>query len=318
MSPLCSIVDDFLVAGRAGGWSATTVSQYRWHLSRWLTWLAGQGVSEVGQVTAALLRAYGAEQADCYAPATRRVSAVAIRSLLRWCAEEELLPDARLAAKIRIPRAPKLAQRTMRVAEVDALLAACDTPVQRGLTAAQAEATRLRNAALISLMFDSFLRAHELCGLRVEHVEMAGQRVLVSGKGGKREYIRFGPDTAARLSAWLAVRVGFAACPALFVGITGNTPGMGLTTPGLRAILRALGRRAGVEGVSPHAFRRGAAVAALEAGASSRWVQAQGRWEDLRMVDLYSQRLETEQQFDRWSPVGQLHGGRNGAEKATL
>lgn len=304
---LQSVVDDFLTAGRAGGWASSTVAQYRWHLGRWLAWMAEQGVQEVGEVTPALLRQFGAQQADDYSPATRRVAAVAVRSLLRWCAEEELLPNPKLADKIKIPRAPRLAQRTMRVAEVDALLAACEQPV-RGLTAAQGEATRLRNAAMISLMFDAFLRAHELCGLRLEHLDMAGLRVLVNGKGGKREFIRFGPETADRLRAWLAVRGGFATCDALFVGITGNTPGQRMTTPGLRGILRKLGERAGVDGVSPHAFRRGAAVAALEAGAPSRWVQAQGRWEDLRMVDLYSQRLETERSFDRWSPVGQLNG----------
>lgn len=311
------VVDEFLTAGRAGGWSSSTVDQYRWHLTRWVAWMAARGVVDVDQVTAALLRQYGAEQADGYAPATRRVAAIAVRSLLRWCVDEELLSDAKLAEKIKIPRAPRLAQRTMRTGEVDALLAACDAPVQRGLTGAQGEATRLRNAAMISLMFDAFLRAHELCGLRLEHLDLAGLRVTVNGKGGKREFIRFGPETAERLRAWLAVRCDYARCDALFVGITGNTPGMGLTTPGLRGIMRALGKRAGVEGVSPHAFRRGAAVAALEAGAPSRWVQAQGRWEDLRMVDLYSQRLETDRAFDRWSPVGQLngHNGRpNGAE----
>lgn len=313
---LRNAVDEFLIAGRAGGWASTTVSQYQWHLERWLSWMSERGFDRIDQVSPALLRQFGAEQADGYAPATRRVSAITLRSFLRWCVDDGLLADAKLAEKIKIPKAPKLAQRTMRVSEIDTLLAALDEPV-KGLTAAQGEATRLRNAAMICLMFDSLLRAHELCNLRMEHLDIQGMRVLVSGKGGKREFIRFGVDTAARLRAWLTLRADYARSDALFVGVTGNTPGKGITTAGLRAILRKLGERAGIEGVSPHAFRRGAAVAALEAGASSRWVQLQGRWDDLRMVDVYSQRLETEQGFDRWSPVGQLNGHTNGVKNPT-
>lgn len=310
-------IDEFLTDGRAGGWSASTVSQYRWHLQRWLAWLALHQVHELSEITTALLRQFGAEQADGYAPATRRVSAITLRSFLRWCFDEGLLADKKLWERIKIPAVARRAQRTMRVEEIAALLAVCDAPAPGGVAPEQGEATKLRNAAIICLMLDSFLRAHELCNLRREHVDIDSMRTLVSGKGGKREFIRFSTATAVRLRAWLEVREDYARCDALFVGIAGNTPGQPLTPSGLRVILRRLGERAGIDGVSPHAFRRGAAVAALEAGAPSRWVQLQGRWDDLRLVDVYSQRLETERMFDRYSPVGQLNGNGNGATHPT-
>ncbi|MBK8211596.1 MAG: site-specific integrase [Rhodospirillales bacterium] len=80
--------DEYLVAGRAGGWSPATQAQYGWHLARFGAWLAEQGCYQPDGLTRALLRGYGAALADVYSPATRQVSAIAIRSWLRWMAEE--------------------------------------------------------------------------------------------------------------------------------------------------------------------------------------------------------------------------------------
>ncbi len=302
-------IREWLLAGRASGWSIATCNQYRWHLDRCQTWLADHGAHHLADLTSVLLREYAASLADAYAPATRRVAAIALRSFLRWCAEEGCLPNsAALLRAIRVPRVPQQAQRTMTSQEVSLLLAACEEPAPNGLSDVQARAVSLRNAAIIALLFDALLRSHELCRLQVSDVDMVRQRVLVRGKGGKRSWVRFGEDTAGRLLPWLAVRPGFAASPILFCGIGGNTPGGPLTTNGLRAILRRLGRRAGVDHVSPHAFRRGGAVAQLEAGAPSRLVQLHGRWDNLEMVEVYTRQIEADRLFDAYSPMAHLNG----------
>lgn len=306
----------FLLSGRAGGWSPATETQYRWHLQRWRAWLAQRQVVDVGQVTAAILREYGASLAGLYALATRRVAAISLRSFLRWCQEEEILPDGeKLAKAIKTPKVPRQAQRTVSSAEVERLFGACDDPVRDGLSQRAAQAAALRNAAMISLLFDSLLRAHELVGLTVADLDLERERVKVRGKGGKVAFVRYGHDTAARLRAWLEVREGVAACGRLFVAIGGNTPGKELTTNGLRSILKRIGARAGVEGLTTHAFRRGGAVAQLEAGAPSRLVQLHGRWDDIRMIEVYTQQLEADSLFDRYSPIEQL--GRNGHKLGT-
>lgn len=309
-------IRQFLLSGKAGGWAVTTEAQYRWQLERWRLVMAEMGIFDVDQVTASALREFGAGLAGHYALATRRVAAISLRSFLRWCDSEEMLTDGdKLAKQVKPPRVPQQVQRTVSSAEIERLFDACVEPVKNGLSLAAADAARLRNAAIISLLFDSLLRSHELCRLVTGDLDLDKQRVLVRGKGGKKSWVRYGEDTAERLRAWLAVRGTVAKSDLLFVGCGGSTPGKGLTPNGLRAILKRIGKRAGVEDLSTHAFRRGGAVAQLEAGAPSRVVQMHGRWETIQMVETYSRGLDADSLFDRYSPIGQL--SRNGHSKET-
>lgn len=309
-------IRQFLLSGKAGGWAETTEAQYRWQLERWRLAMAEKGINQVDQITSAAVREFGAGLAGHYALATRRVAAISLRSFVKWCDTEGLLADGeKLMKAIKAPRVPQQAQRTISSAEIERLFDACEEPVKCGLSDAAAEAARLRNVAIMSLLFDSLLRSHELCRLVIGDLDLEKQRVLVRGKGGRKEWVRYGADTAERLRSWLAVRDTVAKSDLLFVGVGGVTPGKGLTPNGLRAILKRIGKRAGVEDLTTHAFRRGGAVAQLEAGAPSRVVQMHGRWQTIGMVETYSQQLNAEAMFDRYSPIGQL--SRNGHSRET-
>ena len=304
-------IRQFLLSGKADGWAVTSEAQYRWQLERWRLAMAEKGIVELEQITSVAMREFGASMADSYAMSTRRVSAISLRAFVKWCFKQQWLPDGdKLASGIKPPRVPQLCQRTVSSAEIEKLFLACEEPAATGLSRALADVARLRNAAIISLLFDSLLRSSELCRLTTGDLDLERQDVTVTGKGGKREPVRFGPETAERLKVWLTVRETVATCDVLFVGIGGNTPGKCLTPSGLRAILRRIGKRAGVKDLSTHAFRRGGAVAQLEAGAPSRLVQMHGRWDNINMVEVYSRQLEANKLFDRYSPIGQLsHNG---------
>jgi len=105
------------------------------------------------------------------------------------------------------------------------------------------------------------------------------------------------------LRVWLEVRPALPGIGAFFVSVGGTTPCRSLTTRGLRIILKKLGEKAGVLDVSPHAFRRSFACIATEAGASSRVLQMCGRWEDIRMVERYTQALQAARLYQRYSPM---------------
>jgi hypothetical protein len=49
----------------------------------------------------------------------------------------------------------------------------------------------------------------------------------------------------------------------------------------------------------------------IEAGAPSRVVQFHGRWDDLSMVEWYTQQVDAARVFDRYSPA---NGAKNGAK----
>lgn len=313
---LAEAVSEFLIAGRQSGWSPKTVELYGWNLDHLLRWLAGRDIHLVEQLSSKPLRRWGADITEDWQAATVKGAVITVRSLLRWLRQEGLI-EADLVQALKVPPVPKKIQRTMTQDEVQALLLACDKPVEHGLTEAQATATAVRNAAIVSLLYDSLIRASELCALRCDDVDLeVGQLLIASGKGGDGRYAYFGSDTTVSLRAWLEIRPRSPTEPWLFVSIWGNTPGCHLTTRGLRMILKKLGERAGVDAVSPHAFRRGGAAAATLAGMPSRMVQLLGGWSNIRMVELYTRALaansETVKMFRRFSPVTAARNGMSG------
>ena len=113
----------------------------------------------------------------------------------------------------------------------------------------------------------------------------------------------FSDATARRLEARLRVRLARSGVDEVFVFIGGTTPRKKLTTRGLCIILRKLGQRAGIEDVSPHAFRRAFACLATKTGAPGRVLKDMGWWSDIKMVELYIQALDATQLFRRYNPI---------------
>lgn len=295
---------EFLTAGRAAGWSPATVKQYTWHLAQLCARLT---TTDPTAITRQMLRTWSADLRDQWEPATCRVAVIAARSWLRFCHAEEIIP-ADLSPSLKIPRTPARVQRTVQPDEIAALLTAAAHIPAAGLTPTQAQATAARNAALIMLMYDTILRATEICRLDLAHVDLGRQRLTAHGKGNKQAVVSFGPDTAHQLQIWLNHRPGIATDPAaLFVAITGATPGQRLTTNGLRVILRKLAARAGIPHLSPHAFRRGGACQAIRNGAPSRVVQMHGRWEKIDMIETYTRQVNAEEEMSKYRPMNGIH-----------
>ncbi|MEI7437916.1 MAG: site-specific integrase, partial [bacterium] len=166
---LTDAISEFILDGQTAGWSAGTVKTYQWHLAHWVTWCAERQVTATGDVSRLLLRQWGASLAEKWQPATRKGAITAVRALLNWLAVEGGVAD--LAAALRMPRVPRTLHRTITAAEVRLLLAAAAEPAAHGLSEVAAVAVCARNAALVALLFDSLLRAFELCALTVADVD---------------------------------------------------------------------------------------------------------------------------------------------------
>jgi integrase/recombinase XerD len=306
---LRTLMDEFLLAGQANGWSPLTVRQYERHLAWLAGWLEEHGATALEDVTRSLLRQWLAAQRERWSPATCKVAVTVLHSWLRFCFAEGYGGE-NLWTAVKTPKVPETVQRAVDRHEVEALLHVCEEPAASGLTPAQAEGARLRNAAIVAVLFDSILRASELCGLDVGDVYLDRLRLAVRRKGGKEQLVRFSERTADYLREWLLVRDGFAAPgeQALFTAITGNTPGCRLTTNGLRIVVKRLAERAGVAGLSPHAFRRGGTVQAIELGAPNRMVQLHGGWSKEAMVTVYSRTLVADERFDAYQPMRAVNG----------
>lgn len=228
-----------------------------------------------------------------WANSTQYLACCAARAFLTW---RYGINCSALAYKFR--RDPPEPQRTLTAEEVDALYKSFP-PDDYGR----------RNLAIVSLAVDTGLRASELCHLTLDHLHLSEKSYLqIQTKGGKWQTKGFSLITAFDIDNWLSIRDYHAldGVDTVFVSIGGNTPGESMTRDGLRAIVRAWAKRAGLTHFSPHAFRRtGATLAALN-GASDEMLMKQFGWKHAEQVRRYLQALTADTFPQLYSPVSSI------------
>jgi len=124
-----------------------------------------------------------------------------------------------------------------------------------------------RDEAIVRLLLDTGMRASELCGLRMENLDLFGQRALIQGKGNKQRAIHFGGKTARAVRNYLRTEERTPA-EAVFQADKNQHAGQPLTPNGLRQLIENLGKLAGIQAVrcSPHTLRHTFAVEFLRNG----------------------------------------------------
>jgi len=157
-------------------------------------------------------------------------------------------------------------------------------------------ATGARNLVIVLLMLDSGLRASEVCGLEVGHLNLPERSLYVQTKGGSWKLKVYSDMTAAYLEGWLVERQAYArhGVKTVFVSIGGTRPGEPLTRHGLKDIFYQLGKKAGIEDLTPHVMRRTFATLSMKRGAPSRIVQAAGGWARIDMLEQYTPTITAE------------------------
>jgi site-specific recombinase XerD len=202
---------------------------------------------------------------------------------------------------VKIKRVDPGPQRTLNEEELTALLGQIDTSTEQGV----------RDMAIVTLLVDTGLRASELCGIEMRRLDIKNKKLTVKIKGGSFGEAVFFEYTQHCLINWLTVRplVADPENPFVFCSLKGKTPGQQFTRYGLRNFLNTLSRKAGIEVCSTHAMRRTFATLATEHGAPTRLVQVAGRWKSIRMVEVYTQRVNPEK-IAPFSPVNHIMGMR--------
>lgn len=281
-------IDAFLQELRARGFSVHTLRGYGWHLYRFARWLESeQGVKSPAQgVTRENILAWIGAMWEHYQPSTIKQGAQALRAWVHWLCQQEVLPKD-FSRDIPVPKVGISPQRTLKPEEVKHLFDVCNPDTPKGA----------RDLAMMAVLLDTGLRASELIQLRLSDWDAKQRRITVLGKGRRKAYVWCSVRCSSYIQRWLRFRAEVAHSDEnhLFVAIGGYTPGKALTARGLRLILWKLGKAAQVDHVHPHAFRRSFTVMTLQAGVPTRVLQIMGRWQDLKMVERYSQALLAEE-----------------------
>lgn len=232
--------------------SPHTVTNYAADLTQFAEFLDHQGVVRPEDVDSRMVRFFLREiMGFGYSKTSVSRKLSAVRS---WSAflkmRSVLVSDP--AKGVRGPKLPKLLPRALSRADAQLL-------IEEGPDGDD----RVRDRAILELLYGCGLRIAELVSLRWEDLEPVGERMLrVVGKGEKERIVPFGQCALTALREWRPFVPHDA--PFVFPGLKGGAIAVRTVH---RVVLRAAAR-VGLSGVTPHTLRHSFATHLLEGGAT--------------------------------------------------
>lgn len=241
--------------------AANTVAAYRSDMVGFIAWAAFSGALSPAAVDRVVLRRYVAWLTT--EGLAKRSVARKVSTLRRYFGYLRrvgvLVVDPSVA--LRAPAGDSRLPRVLDHADVSALL---DGPTPDD----EPHWRRLRDDAVLEVLYGSGVRVGELCGLDLDSVDVAHGAVSVWGKGSKQRRVPLSQPAVVALRAWLAIRhevVVETTGAALF----GNERGVRLSPRDVRRIVDRRSPRP----THPHALRHSFATHLLDGGADLRAVQ---------------------------------------------
>jgi integrase/recombinase XerD len=259
---------DALAAER--GAARNTLLAYRSDLSAAAEVMGGlgrSGADEIGRLAGAWAE---------LSPATLARRSAALRRFYGFLVDEGLRADDPSAALPR-PRTVRPLPRILERHEVDAMFAEAEA------RAASGEPLRLRNLALLELLYGSGLRATELVSLPGAALARPEPFLILAGKGGKERLVPISDRALGAVARWRETLPRGTAW--LFPGGKAH-----ISRVRLFQLIRAMAGEAGIapERVSPHVLRHAFATHLLAGGADLRVLQALLGHTDIATTQIYT------------------------------
>jgi integrase/recombinase XerC len=266
-STVSRAANEFIESLEARGYSQHTLAAYERDLRQFESFLRDIRHGETPRVTdlepRAIRRFVAGLAATRFARSSVRRKLAAVKALGRYLAARGVL-DANPAAGLPAPKPEKRLPSFLTRSEIDRLFA---TPA-----ADAGDAKRLRNAAILELLYGAGLRLSELVSLNTGDLDGTSGLVRVTGKRRKQRIVPVGRAARRAIDRYLSARSDAPDVPdaPLFT----NGRGGRLTGRSVQRIVRTtLSEVSEARSLSPHVLRHTFATHLLNAGADLRAVQ---------------------------------------------
>ncbi len=260
------IMRQFLAAKIAGGRTRRTVEYYQYCL-KFVFDHIGKAYDEITSDDIRLYLAYRVQR-DKVTKTTANSERRSLSSFYSWLQKEGILLKNPMN-KIDNIKENKGKKKAFENMDLEKIRMACCTPRER---------------AMIEVMASTWCRVSEVVNIRIDEID--GNKILVHGKGEKDRDVYLNARAALAVETYLKQRSDLN--PYLFPSAkyAGSIKEMGgrkhgkdwytdagkvsdgdhMAASSFEAVVRAIGKRAGVSNCHPHRFRRTGATMALRAG----------------------------------------------------
>lgn len=284
---LRSLAESWVISMHAAGLAAGTIEGYEIAVRQYLDYCEAEhkrpdlAAPDSARAWLSALRDAGRSGA------TRQGKLAALRAFSKWLVAEDELAVSGIH-RIEWPRVEESLPHGITEDQIAALIKACDRKTFVGV----------RDAALLSLMYDAMLRADEALSMRRKTDDYAGDIDLRNrlahvqhGKGGRERVAAFSRPTAALLDRYERhrARQKYADLAAYWLSL-----GRGKMSYGaLYFMVQRRGERLGLD-LHPHMTRSGGAIRWRRRGGSTEGLMTAAGWRDIQMVRHYTRAAESE------------------------
>ena len=273
-------IDQFLLyIATERGLSTAYQLSVRQSLDALVDWLEGKEISVWNDIGTDELSAFLSEQKNGGLSASSlRITMVHLKIFFRYLAGKKMTASDP-AEPLLPPRAEAHLPETLNEQHVRKILDSVDTTKPLGK----------RDLAILEMFYASGLRLSELCGARLENLDLDDGFVRVTGKGGKTRIIPVGGMARGAVEDYLSHErpelVKKNTSSWIFLSIRGGR----LSPDRVREIVKQRARNAGIEqNVYPHLLRHSFATHLLQNGADLRVIQDMLGHADISTTQIYT------------------------------
>lgn len=270
--------------------SKPTVDAYTHDIASFLKYMHMKGVRRAAHMKEAMIISYlGHHKSLGKSDSSLNRYYMSIRSFCRFLRRIKALPDD-ISLDVSAPRCIQKAPVIPSLSEMDSLLDLEDSHSD----------LRLRDKAILELLYSSGLRASELCDLTL--ADYCGHQVTIKrGKRGKTRTVPITPSAHESLSQYIEHYRGIEPGP-LFTTVTGRK----MTRQVLSKMVARHTKRAGIQSCTTHTLRHACATHLLEKGADLRLIQEVLGHSSIASTQRYTHLSSTKMQdmFKQFHPRG--------------
>jgi integrase/recombinase XerD len=271
-----------------------TIKAYRTDLNQFINFLENTDIVKIEQIGKTELKTYLMQLSD-FAPKTRRRKVATVKALFNYHEFEENItqnPFRKLKVKIKLPfQLPTV----MTLKQIEKILSMSYQEKEAiGKTDSYSYAEKLRDIAVLELLFATGIRVSELCYLKATDIDSSFSKITVNGKGNKERTLPIPNKSVKKALKDYHSRFALAIHQYFFI----NRLGKRLSEQSVRLMVKKYSNLAQTPlKITPHIFRHSFATLLLEQDVDIRYIQNLLGHSSINTTQIYTH-VNNKKKFD--------------------